>query len=507
VPSSAEARALLEAGVALHRAGDLDAAQAKYAAVLRLAPEDADALHLSGLIAHQRGDQLAAWDLVQRARTMRPRSADIAYNLGRVALALQDWPAAVEANRAALARAPKMSAAACNLGIALVHTGDAVAGEASIRRALAAEPDNAASWSALGLALHDQAKDDAARAAWTEAHRRNPALAEAAFNLACCDLRAGDLAAGWARFGARAGADPASFANGGTMPPHIPLWRGEDLAGKTLLIWGEQGLGDQILFAGFLPSLAARKIVLACAPRLVPLFARAFPHVAVLPQDDALPAGLEGRQIDVQVPLADLGRHVWPARLPPTPRPAFLQADPERTAVLRRRYRDWAGHGLLVGLSWHSRRATAGPRKSLPLAARAPILRVPGVAFVSLQYGETEADLAAAGQSGVAVHADPEVDATHDLPGLAAQIAAVDLVITVSNTTAHLAGALGGPVWTLAPVGGGSLWYWFRGHDPWQQSPWYPAMRVYHQPHPGAWEPLLHRVKNDLEVTARAMAR
>ncbi len=109
-----------------------------------------------------------------------------------------------------------------------------------------------------------------------------------------------------------------------------------------------------------------------------------------------------------------------------------------------------------MGISWHSRRATLGAAKSLALAAWIPILEVTGPTFVSLQYGETDADLALAGQAGHAVHVDPEIDATHDLPGLSAQIAAMDLVISVSNTTAHLAGALGVPTWTLAAAGGGS---------------------------------------------------
>jgi ADP-heptose:LPS heptosyltransferase len=157
----------------------------------------------------------------------------------------------------------------------------------------------------------------------------------------------------------------------------------------------------------------------------------------------------------------------------------------------------------LIGVSWHSRRATLGLAKSLPLSAWAPILAVPGPTFVSLQYGETEADLAQAGLAGHAVHADPEIDATHDLPALSAQIAAMDLVISVSNTTAHLAGALGVPVWTLAPTGGGSLWYWFHPRNPWQQSPWYPRLRVYHQDRPGHWGDLLHRVTADLSAFAQ----
>ncbi len=492
----ADVRTLLEDAVARHKAGDLDAAAATYRDVLTRDPKNADAAHLSGVIALQKGDALRAWDLIQQARVLRPQRADIAYNLGRVAAALQDWPAAADANRAALALSPQMSAAACNLGIALVHGGDAAAGEASIRVALAAEPGNAANWSALGLALHDQAKDAEAQAAWERAHACDPRFAEAAFNLACSHLRCGDLARGWPLFAARAAADPASFANGGAMPPHIPRWNGEPLVGRSILIWGEQGLGDQILYAGFIPMLGAQKVVFACAPRLAPLLARAFPDAIVLPQDARLAARLAGMKLDLAIPLADLGRVVWPTA--PSPRSKFLNPDPARVAALRQRYQAWSKGGPLVGVSWHSHRATSGARKSLPLDRWGPIAATPGLTFVSVQYGETEADLAAGARAGVAVHRDPEIDATHDMEGLAAQLSALDLVISVSNTTVHLAGALGLPVWALAPVGGGSLWYWFAGASG-QPSPWYPRLRVFHQDQPGAWGPLLQRVRVALE--------
>jgi hypothetical protein len=236
--------------------------------------------------------------------------------------------------------------------------------------------------------------------------------------------------------------------------------------------------------------------VLACAPRLVRLFARAFPDATVLAQDAHLTAHLAETDCDVAIPLADLGRAAWPVAA--APRPQFLNADPARVAALRQRYRAWSKGGPLIGVSWHSHRATAGNRKSLPLDQWGPIAACPGLTFVSVQYGETEADLAAAGRAGVAVHSDPEVDATHDMEGLAAQLAALDLVISVSNTTVHLAGGLGLPVWVLAPVGGGSLWYWFGGQTPGsgpQGSPWYPNLRIFHQDRPGDWGPVLERAR------------
>jgi hypothetical protein len=149
-----------------------------------------------------------------------------------------------------------------------------------------------------------------------------------------------------------------------------------------------------------------------------------------------------------------------------------------------------------VGLSWSSANREFGDRKSTALAAWAPLLRVPGLSLIDLQYGDTARERAAVEslQHIRLAHLD-DVDLYHDLDGLAALCAACDLVITVSNVTAHVAGALGTPVWLLAPRARGRLWYWFSGR---KDSPWYPSMRIYSQPGLGDWEGLFSEVARDL---------
>jgi ADP-heptose:LPS heptosyltransferase len=118
--------------------------------------------------------------------------------------------------------------------------------------------------------------------------------------------------------------------------------------------------------------------------------------------------------------------------------------------------------------------------------------------FLALQYGDSATEIAQARGQGFRVITDPEIDPTANIDGLAAQIAAIDLVISISNTTVHLAGAANRPVWTLAPIGAGRMWYWFDRQKPWRQGLWYPSMRIYHQAVPGEWNPLLARVAADL---------
>jgi hypothetical protein len=236
-----------------------------------------------------------------------------------------------------------------------------------------------------------------------------------------------------------------------------PAWNGQPLEGKTLHVWGEQGVGDQVLYAGVIDEARARagRCVLECEPRLVPLFERSFAGVEVVPQTTPAQQRISAPDIGAQIAVGSLSRF-FRTDLASFPRHrGYLRADPTRVALLRERYRR-LGSGRVVGLSWRSTRKDLGLWKSAPLAGWAPILAVPGVAFINLQYGDCTAELVDVEQHiGTAIHCDGEVDPLKDLDAFAAQISALDLVITTSNTTAHFAGALGVPVWTLLPAGSG----------------------------------------------------
>jgi len=497
--SPSNTRQLLEAAVASHRAGKLDEAAAHYQDVLKRDPKQPDALGLLGQIAYQQGDPAKALDLMQRAHALKPESAAVSYNLGRLYLDLRQWDKAAAATQAALRSAPTMSAAHCNLGVALIRMGRAEEGEAAVRKALDGDANNALSWSALGLALARQDKRDEARAAFEKAVALDPNLAEARFNLGEVLLGDMDFARGWPLFEARREGDPASFATGGVMPD-MPLWQGEDITTKTILVWGEQGLGDQILFASMIADLCirARHVMIACDPRLAALFTRSFPRVTVLAQDQNIYGALKAQAADVLIPIASLGRFLRPTREAFAVQRAFLVPDRARVDALRARYAALAQGRPLVGFSWRSSRADIGAAKSIPFSIWRKIISSTQACFVSLQYGDVEEDVGAATAAGLSLHHDADIDARVDLDGQAAQISALDLVVSVSNTTVHLAGALGAPVWTLAPLGAGRMWYWFAPVNPWAPSPWYPPMRIYHQQAPGRWETLAELVSHQL---------
>ncbi len=498
-------RPSLQSAVTHHRAGDLDAAEKIYRDVLKGDEKNADALHLLGLVLHQRGKNADAAELIERAIAIRPKQAEYAYNLGKVRAAQEHWSAAVDANRAALALKPDYAAAHCNLGLALLWQGRPAAAEESLRMALVHEPNSAPSWSGLGLTLQHEGRAAEAEAAWEKAIALQPDFAEAHYNLATLRLAAMDFARGWPGFAWRAKADPLSFdaAAGGAYPFSLPRWLGESLAGKTILLWGEQGLGDQVLFARLVPQIAARgaTVYLECEPRLAELFKRSFPAVTAVPRERPVPTVLAEAKFDVQCPLGDLGGILRPDLSGFRPNAGYIQSDPARTAALKSRYRGLGAGGPVVGLSWRSPRKRFGALKSTDLAEDwGPILAVPGLTFVCLQYGPVEEALArAVERHGVSIHLDPEVDASNDIDALSAQISAMDLIISVSNTTVHLAGALGVPVWTLTPSGAGRLWYWFDGLS---HSPWYSSMRLYQQSVPGDWGAVTAPIAKDLAAWA-----
>jgi Flp pilus assembly protein TadD len=493
-------RVALEAAVALHRAGKLDEAERKYRGILAADPKQPDAMSLLGQIVHQQGDTGEARALMERARSLRPDSPTITFNLGRLYFEQRDWKSAAAMNQEAARLAPTNAAPLCNLGIALCHLGCAVEGEAALRKSLALAADNALSWSGLGLALARQNRREEARQAFEKALVLNPDLAEAQFNLAEIFLGDMDFVRGWPLFRARAAADPTSFATGGVMPAGVPLWRGEDLTGKSVLIWGEQGLGDQVLFASLIPEILRRtdRVTIACDRRLLTVFARAFPGVPVISQDDDARHMFDTRTFDLVAPAGSLGHYFRPDRAAFAAQTPFLVAESWHEEMLRARYKELSGDLPVIGVAWRSSRADIGAAKSLPIPHLAKVLKGVRATYVSLQYGDLSEDIAEAAKLGLAIHADSRIDANGDLAGQADQIAAMDLVVSVSNTAVHLAGGLGKSVWTLAPLGAGRMWYWFAPVDTWAPSLWYPSMRVFHQRAPGDWCPVLERVRNDL---------
>ncbi|WP_156927186.1 tetratricopeptide repeat protein [Azospirillum halopraeferens] len=476
-PDFAAARVSL--GCALLALGRPAAAAAALGRALALRPDDAAALTNLGNALEACHALDAAALCHHRALATDPGLAAASDNLGAVLLRLDRAAEAEVLHRAALVRDRGLVAAWVNLGVALRRLGRREGAFAACRRALALAPDLADALANLGR-LHREDRRAAAAERWCgRALTVDPDHAAAHFTLGMLRLAAGDTAAGWAgydhRFRARALA-------GAVRPIDAPPWQGEDLTGRSILVWREQGVGDEILFASCLPDLIARagRVVVECDPRLVPLFARSFPAADV--HGAATHGGpASGVRVDWHAAAGSLPRRLRPG---PGAFPAgagYLRPDPGCVASWRDRLAALAP-GLRVGIAWRSGLMTPDRLDAYTaLADWGAVFAVPGVVFVSLQYGDCAAELRAAEKTyGVSVHRWDDLDLKDDLEGVAALVANLDLVLTPATAVGELAGALGVPVWRFAGAGDWSA----LGQA---VRPWFPSMRLFT---PGRGEPL-----------------
>jgi tetratricopeptide (TPR) repeat protein len=370
------------------------------------------------------------------------------------------------------------------LGQVLAELGRIEDGLAVFRRIIDRHPDNVSASGHLATWLAAAKRFDLAAEVLETCLRREPENANIAQNLAMIHLQMGSFRTGFRLYAAIYRKDPYRQKYDAYRPPQ---WDGTPRPGGRILVWADQGIGDQIIYSTFLEGLAARQpFDMEMDERLVPLYARSLPGVTVRRRKEIEADYAATEAYAAHLPLCLLPGFVLRTRADiPPPRP-YLKADPERTATLRASLRAVTGERPLVGLSWRSVNTLIGRYKTTRLVDWVPVLRMPEVAFVALQYGDVTAEIREAAESlGVRVHEAAGIDRFADLDGLAALIAAMDAVVTTSNTNAHMAGALGVPTATVLSADPGLLWYWFGEDD--RSSPWYADMTLIRQETPGEW--------------------
>ncbi len=462
-PGNADAWANL--GLALLRDARPAEAEAALRAAVRLAPSAADARGNLGACLHRLGRLDEAAAALRAALRLDPGHEPALACLGLVLEALGEVEDAEACHRAALALRPDSAANATNLGNVLRVLGRFDEAEALLRRAVRLRPDAADSWANLGAVLAAQGRLAAAEAeaCCQRALRLDPGHAEAHTTLGTVQLLAGRMPEGFAGLEWR-------WRRQGFAPPRamgVPRWDGAPRGGRTLLLHAEQGLGDSIQMLRFVPMLAkAGPVVLEVPATLRGLADGLDPRVRVVTAGAALPP------VDLHCPLPSLP-HALGLTLADIPEDVpYLRPDPAAVA-------GWAARvaglpGRRVGLVWAGNPAYAADRRrSIPPALLAPLGAVGGVSFVSLQRG-------AEGLPDLALH-----DWTDELATLgdtAALVSCLDLVIAVDTAVAHLAGALGRPVWLLNRFD--SDWRWLREGA---RCPWYPTLLQFRQPEPGDW--------------------
>ncbi|MEO1039641.1 MAG: tetratricopeptide repeat protein [Pseudomonadota bacterium] len=505
--------------------GDYPAAARQAFKALEMAPDDALANHVMGLCLDHLGRLSKALEFYERAWKLDPKNPEIYLNLGMAAWKLDMLDGAEKFLRIFADMSPGAPAAMVNLGGILRDQGRFEDSIELLRAAIYSHQDNADLWNSLGTTLLDSGDPEQASTFYHEALRLKPGYARAHHNLAftfelrgdpeaairhfsearkdpgsardyaimthglaLASLTAGELESGWSLYDIRL---DANFPEATLFVIDPPMWDGrslDDIRGKTLLVIGEQGLGDEVLFMNMLGDLKtalgeAGELRVACERRLRPLVKRAFPD-AVVGRHHTInregrdirtpdPGLTEDGKVDFWAPMAQPAVSLRPRR-EDFPDTHHLKADPEKVDRLTEQLARF-GAGLKVGILWKSLKMTAKRKKAYsPFETWKTVLKTQDACFVNLQYGEVDEELRLAREEhGVVIHTVEGVDLKDDLDDVAALCKACDVVIGPMNATTNISAAVGAETWIIhsrpkawTMLGAGHL-------------PWYPTARSY----------------------------
>ena len=448
----ARVRALLALGRSSEEAG-------AYREFLQANPGHAGAAYALAAWHHARSEHETAAELLRPLVDLRPPNREACNLLGLIlGREFGEFEEGERLLRLALEPDPLWPVALSNLGWILLEKGEYVQGMKLLDAVLARDPDD-----------------------------HETRLVRSYMN-----LKHGEFEQGWRDYEAR---HHSRFA---MRPPyHFAQWDGTPLGGETLLIYAEQGFGDQIMFASCFHEAIERagRCIIECDPRLVALFRRSFPTAVI---EASAPAGVQAawtvsaQAVHRQIPMGSLPG-LFRERWEEFPRHAgYLRAAPERVAYWRARL-DALGPEPKIGLSWRGGiPATRRHLRSLAPEELLPLLRLPA-RFVSLQYGNCSDDLDAL-RSDHGVILPHWQEAIDDYDETAALVCALDLVVSVCTAVIHLTGALGRPVWILVPA----VAEW-RYLDAGERLPWYPSARLFRQMEPGRWRGVIQQIVEQLE--------
>jgi Flp pilus assembly protein TadD len=526
----ADARLRLNLAAALVQAGDVQAALAQLRELEHAAPRDAaSVVALADLYARcdEHGaalrllepllaaDDLPEWrERVARALLELERHADAAEhlrkliavrpadpgtraNLGLALLGLDRVDEAFAELSEALRLAPQHWQALHGLGLALLKRGEIDAAIEALERARAIKADEPDLVSNLGYAYALARQFERGEPLLREAVALAPAHRRAHRNLGLYHLVRGRFEEGWLH---NAGPwDEHRLRSSGQLFPQ-PWWQGEPLAGRSLLVWAEQGLGDQIMFCNPVPDLLAQgvNVVLQCEPRLERLFARSFAGATVVPRGKEGLERIDALGPELQVPMSQLPVYLRRSQEAFPRHQGYLRANAERVAYWRARLQA-LGPGPNVGVSWVGGTVKTGKsRRSMTLEDWVPVLRLRGIRFISLQYTDCRAELAWLREAhGLeVVHWQDAID---DYDETAALVSALDAVASVCTAVVHLAGALDRP--TRVAVPWWPAWcFMLEG----EEMPWYPSVRLIRQQEPNDWAAPMERIAGEIAALARA---
>ena len=475
-------QAVMNRGYALYHRGQFDSADVLFETMEAEPTVRPMVQHVRGVIALQRGDDERALDLIEEALRLNPADGEAHANLGLILLRGGQYPQALAAYASALTLRPGSPAAQIGFARALVALDMVDLAEDTLRDLLDGAPDCVEAVVDYGALLNDTGRHDEAIALVSDAFARQLDHPELHTVRSVSLFAVGDWPAAWADYEHRLSNPQLARW---LLPTDRPRWQGEELGGKTILLQSEQGYGDTLQFVRYAPLIKARdgRVVLRAPQALLPLLK------TVAGIDDIVSTEEKAPPFDLHVPLLSLPlifatqADTVPAAIP------YLVPDPELVAQWRERLGNHGG--LSVGLVWQGNPAHPNDRRrSIQLDYLRPLLDCPGARFVSLQVGPGQEQLI--GLEDRIVEAGAQIDTT-SFADAAAIIANLDLVISIDSAIAHLAGALGKPVWIMLATA--SDWRWLKTRE---DTPWYPQMRLFRQKVAGGWAEMVQRLRTAL---------
>ncbi|BCS55996.1 tetratricopeptide repeat protein [Geobacter sp. SVR] len=463
----------------------IDQAQHAYERALELDPRIPEAHHNLAIIHQELGELQKAHRRIDLALELRPRFSDALHTRGELLQAEERFEEAVEAFQAALRINPRGARTWNSLGIVYQSAEHDREAEICYRQALEHDPDHLHALNNLGAVCLSLGRPEEGIEHLQRLVALTPDYADGHWNLSCCLLACGRYREGWGEYEWRwRKHSPIQERH-----RHIPLWDGSPLAGRTILLWAEQGFGDTIQFIRFVSLVAkqAERVVIECqSSALTLLLESAVGAGAVIARGEPLP------DVDCQAPLLSLPRLLG-ITLETLPSSIPYLGTPEGR---RRRWANLipAGEHFRAGLVWGGRQTLRNRRRSCRLDDFAPLGRLAGITWYSLQVGDQAVE-AATPPPGMALRdLTPHIA---DFADTAAIMERLDLIVTIDTSVAHLAGAMGKPVIVLLPVA--ADWRWLTGRE---DSPWYPTMRLLRQEVDGGWEQVIDRLSRELEMIA-----
>ena len=486
VPQSAEAYHRL--GKTQERLGEWEAATASYRSALALQADSPDVLGSLARLQSKQGTHKEAVETCQRALSLDPIQYETLTQMGNALIELGSYGPAIEALRSALILKPDYAPAVIGLGYFFERKGDLASALDSYRNALKLNPQSVTAHTHLGTVYLLQDDLEKATECFEQLLKLEPDSAEARAFLGLVHLKQGKFRPGLSEYESRWG---TPYGLRFRRKFSQPLWKGEPLEGSRILLHAEQGMGDTLQFVRYVPLVEARgaRVVLEVQPRLHRLLAQTQGAPAIICRGEALP------EFDWQCPLLSLPLALHtelttiPAQVP------YVHPDPAQAETWRQRL---SGNSLRVGLVWAGN--PLHPHefwRSIPLEQLAPLTKLEGVTFYSLQMG-TQVDQLKQWESQARVIDLQEEQ--KDFADTAAIVANLDVLISIDTSVAHLAGAMGKPVWVLLCKS--ADWRWMLERE---DSPWYPTARLFRQSTMGNWQDVVTRIEHELrKLVAKA---